>query len=144
MSNIVESGNTVALHYRGTLDDGEQFDNSYERGEPLTFQSGVGQVVPGFETAVMGMTIGETKAFTLQPDEAYGPAHPEAVQQVPHSAFAPGMDLSEGTVIQGQAPDGSPMMARVVSNDEDTVTVDMNHPLAGKSLTFEVEIVSIT
>lgn len=144
MSNTVEIGNTIALHYRGTLDNGDQFDNSYERGEALTFQSGVGQVVPGFEAGVMGMAVGETKTFTLEPKEAYGPHIPEAIQQVPSSAFAPGMDLSEGTVVQGQAPDGSPMMARIVETDKSTVTVDMNHPLAGKSLTFEVEIVSIT
>ena len=144
MSDTVQTGNTVAIHYRGTLENGEQFDSSHDRGNPLTFQSGVGQVVPGFDAAITGMAVGESKTFTVAPDDAYGPVVPEAVQQIPLSAFAPGMDLAEGRVIQGQGPNGQPMMATVVEAVGDMVTVDMNHPLAGKNLTFEVEVVSIS
>jgi len=144
MSDTVQTGNTVAIHYRGTLENGEQFDSSHDRGNPLTFQSGLGQVVPGFDAAVAGMAVGESKTFTIGPDEAYGPIHSEAVQQIPLSAFAPGMELTEGRVIQGHGPNGQPMMATIVKTEGDMVTVDMNHPLAGKNLTFEVEVVSIT
>ena len=141
----VQNGNTVAVHYRGTLDDGEQFDSSYDRGEPLTFQSGAGQMIAGFDAAVAGMEEGESKTFTLTPEEAYGPTVAEAVQNVPMSAFAPGMQLTPGEMIHGQAPTGQPILAKIVAvNNNDTVTLDMNHPLAGKNLTFEVEVVSIT
>jgi len=140
----VQNGNTVAVHYRGTLESGEQFDSSYDRGEPITFQSGAGQMIAGFDNAVVGMNEGEKKTFTLSPEEAYGPTVPEALQDVPRVAFAPGLELVPGEMIQGQAPNGHPVLAKIVEVGENVVKLDMNHPLAGKTLTFDVEIVSIT
>ena len=140
----VQNGNTVAVHYRGTLEDGEQFDSSYDRGEPLAYQAGTGEMIPGFDAAVTGMEVGEKKTFTLEPTEAYGEKNPAAVQEVPRAMFGEGANLAVGTIVQGQNENGQTMMATVMAITEDTVTVDLNHPMAGKSLTFDVEVVSIT
>lgn len=139
---MVQTGQTVSIHYTGTFDDGTEFDSSRNRGEPLAVQVGVGQVIPGFDEALQGMTIGEVKNISLTPDSAYGPRNEEAVQSVPLSAFPEDFQLVEGAQVQGQGPAG-PILATIQSWNESTVTVDMNHPLAGKSLNFEIELVSV-
>ena len=137
------SGDAVTVHYCGTLSDGTQFDSSEGR-EPLLFTLGAGDVIPGFEQAVLGLEPGDKAKTVISPDEAYGPRFEEAIQEVPVDAFGEAApDL--GAVITVIADDGSRMAARVVGVSEDMtiVTVDFNHPLAGEELTFEIELVSI-
>tara|TARA_R110002110_G_scaffold322363_1_gene534753 strand:- start:660 stop:1097 length:438 start_codon:yes stop_codon:yes gene_type:complete len=143
MTNIVQSGQTVGVHYRGTFDDGREFDNSRNRDEPMQVQVGTGQLISGFDAALLGMTVGEVKNIHLGVDEAYGPPHEGAIQETPKSAFPPDFIFKTGHVIQGQAPTGEPIHATILEEKEDTVLLDMNHPLAGKDLNFEIELVNI-
>jgi len=137
-----KSGDTVRVHYTGTLDDGTQFDSS--RGaDPLEFAMGQGQLIAGFESAVAGLTPGESCTVTLPPEDAYGESNPAMVQDVPRQMMPEGVDLQPGMVLQGRAEDGRVDNFTVVSFTEEIVTLDANHPLAGKSLTFEIELVEI-
>ena len=138
----VTNGHNVKVHYKGTLADGTEFDNSYNRGNTLDFQVGDNRMIGGFNDALYGMQTGETKTFTLSPEEAYGPHNPEAKQAVPKEAFGPDFDFIVGGVIQGNGPRG-PFLAKILEVTESDVTLDMNHPLAGKALTFEVEVISV-
>ena len=140
--NTVKNGNTVSVHYTGTLNDGTQFDSSRER-EPLSFLVGDGQVIPGFESAVLGMQEGETKTVTILAENAYGPKNDQAVQVVERNRFPNGFEGNVGESVTGQTGEGQAFRATIVSVEENTVTLDFNHPLAGQDLTFEVELVSI-
>ena len=140
--NTVENGNTVSVHYTGTLNDGTQFDSSRER-EPLSFLVGDGQVIPGFESAVLGMQEGETKTITILAENAYGPKNDQAVEVVERNRFPNGFEGNVGESVTGQTGEGQAFRATIVSVEENTVTLDFNHPLAGQDLTFEVELVSI-
>lgn len=142
MSNVNE-GQTVSLHYIGTFDDGTKFDSSRDRGQPLTFQVGSGQVIPGFDTAVRSMTVGETQDVRIEAAEAYGETNPDAFQDVPRAIFDPEMELVVDATVYGQQPDGSQMMARIVEFNDETVRLDLNHPLAGKPLNFNIELLSV-
>ena len=139
----VENGNTVKVHYRGTLDDGTEFDSSHSRGEPLSFQVGTGQMISGFDAALPGMTVGDTKNISLAPDEAYGQPNPELIGDIPKQAFPPGFSFEVGTMVQGQDENGRPLVGKINEAQDETVTVDFNHPMAGKDLNFEIELVSI-
>ena len=119
-TTTVTDGSTVEVHYRGTLTDGTEFDNSYDRGEPIKFTVGEGPMIPGFVTAITGMAPGETKTVTIPSSEAYGAENPEAVTQI------------------------QTVYGRITEQQDSTVTVDLNHPLAGKDLQFEIEMVSVT
>ncbi|MCL4079391.1 peptidylprolyl isomerase [Coriobacteriia bacterium Es71-Z0120] len=137
------SGDTVTVHYRGMLEDGTVFDASEGRA-PLLFTLGEGDVIPGFEAAVLGLEVGEKAVATIPPEEAYGPRYEEAVQEVPIDLF--GEAAPEiGDVVSVIADDGSQLAATVsaISDDLMTVTLDFNHPLAGRTLTFEIELVEI-
>ncbi len=136
-------GRTVNVHYVGTFDDGTEFDNSRNRGEAITFEVGAGQMIQGFDSAIDGMTIGETKTVTLTPDEAYGQVDPNAFQTVPEEMFESFGDLNTGQTVTGVAQNGEQFAARIHSLQENTVTLDFNHPMAGKNLNFEVELVSV-
>ena len=136
-----KQGQSVRVHYKGTLDDGTEFDNSHARSEPLKFQLGAGAVLPAFEEEVVGMTVGDTKTFRI--DEAYGPHNPEAVVKVPKTAFPEGFDFTVGDSVQGTSATGQPLLAKIQSIDEEGVELDHNHPLAGKDLNFEIELVEI-
>ena len=137
-----QAGNTVRVHYTGTLEDGTQFDSS--RGaEPLEFAMGQGQLIAGFENAVAGLSAGESCTVTLTPEQAYGESDPDMVQQVARELMPEGVELQPGMVLQGQAGDGRVDNFTIVSLTEETVTLDANHPLAGKTLTFEIELVAI-
>lgn len=138
----VTTGHNVSVHYKGTLSDGTEFDNSRNRGEPMSFQVGSGQLLAGFNDAVVGMTIGETKTVTLASNEAYGDPRPEAIQTIPRNAFAPDFEFEIGGTVQGNGPAG-PFIAKIQAVEEESVTLDLNHPLAGQDLTFEVELVSV-
>ena len=140
--STAKSGDTVKIHYTGTLDDGTQFDSSAGR-EPLEFELGSGQVIPGFDKAVDGMTVGESKNFRLEADEAYGEHHDELVQQVDRNALPDDIDPQAGMALQSTSPDGQVAQFTVTEVTEETITVDANHPLAGHALNFEIELVAI-
>ncbi len=135
-------GDTVHVHYRGTLTDGTEFDSSAGR-EPLTFTLGTGQVIPGFESAVEGMSTGEKKTELIPVAEAYGERREELVFQVGREQIPEGAEVEVGDMLQVGFQDGSSAAVQVAALDETMVTLDANHPLAGKDLTFELELVGI-
>jgi len=139
----VKNGQDVSVHYKGTLADGTEFDNSYSRNQTLDFQVGSDKLIKGFSTAVVGMKVGEIKNVTLGPDAAYGPTRPEAFISVPKAQFPDEFDFVVGQVVSGKNPDGSTSNATIESQDTFTVTLNCNHPLAGKDISFEIEMVSI-
>jgi peptidylprolyl isomerase len=141
MSNA-KAGDTVKIHYTGTLDDGTQFDSSAGR-EPLEFELGSGQVIPGFDKAVEGMAVGEQKKINIAADDAYGQRNEQMVQDVPRSQLPADLMPQEGMALQAQQPDGNVVNLTVTAVSEDAITVDANHPLAGKDLNFDIELVSI-
>jgi peptidylprolyl isomerase len=142
-TRTVSAGDTVTLHYKGTLTDGSEFDNSYEREEPMTVTMGHGQLIPGFESAVQGMTKGETKTFTLESKDAYGDWFPDRKTTMTRDVFPDDLDLNEGSKVPLRAPDGNTFIATVTESTESDVTFDLNHPMAGKDLTFEVNVIHI-
>ncbi|WP_299351668.1 peptidylprolyl isomerase [uncultured Shimia sp.] len=137
-----KSGDTVRIHYTGTLSDGSVFDSSDGR-EPLEFTLGSGQVIPGFDTGVTGMEVGDKKTIEIPCDQAYGPINPEAMQDVPRDQIPAEIPLEVGLQLQMQSPQGQVMPVTVAKLTDDTVTLDANHMLAGKDLTFALELVSI-
>jgi FKBP-type peptidyl-prolyl cis-trans isomerase 2 len=139
----VEKGNNVKVHYTGTLEDGQQFDSSRDRGETLNFTVGTGQMIAGFDEALMGMAIGEVKDVTLSPEKAYGERSEEAVMSVSRQNFPEDFVVEIGAMVQGSTAQGMPIQAQIVGEDEENIVLDMNHPLAGKSLNFNIELVEI-
>jgi FKBP-type peptidyl-prolyl cis-trans isomerase 2 len=137
-----KTGDTVRVHYTGSLTDGTTFDSSREQ-EPLQFTVGQSEVIGGFEEAVVGMTPGDSKTVTIPPGEAYGDRNESMVQQVPRSAIPAELELSPGLMLQAQGPNGETMRFSVIEFDDESVTVDGNHPLAGKDLVFDLELVEI-
>tara|TARA_R110000868_G_scaffold161551_3_gene392095 strand:+ start:11284 stop:11712 length:429 start_codon:yes stop_codon:yes gene_type:complete len=139
----VANGNTVQIHYTGTLSDGDVFDSSEGRS-PLEFTVGSGQVIPGFDTGVMGMNVGEKKTFTIPCAEAYGVSDPRMVQDVPRSEMPADMQIEVGMRLSASGPDGRELQLVVVDVSDDVVRLDANHPLAGEDLTFAIEVVAIS
>ena len=140
--DTVEKGTKIKIHYKGTLEDGTEFDNSKDRGATLDFEVGAGQMIKGFDSNVLGMGEGEVRTFTLEPEEAYGLIHEEAYRLFPKEAFGDN-DIEVGGVVEGSNGQGQPMLARISNISDDGVLLDLNHPLAGKNLTFEVELIEI-
>ena len=139
---VVEKGDKVSIHYVGTLDDGEQFDSSRERGEPISFTVGGGMMIPGFDKGVMGLKVGDKKDLKLSPDDAYGEVNPANVMKVPKQEVV-GAVGEEYTVVGSKLMVGQGMTATISEVGDDEVTLDMNHPLAGKSLNFDIEVMAI-
>jgi peptidylprolyl isomerase len=137
-----KTGDTVKIHYTGTLEDGTEFDSSTGR-EPLEFALGSGQVIPGFDNAVDGMAVGDSKTVTIPPGEAYGERHEQLVQQVPKTALPDEMKPEVGMQLQSQSPEGQVMNLVVTEVAVESITVDANHPLAGQALTFAIELVEV-
>lgn len=137
-----KNGDKVRIHYTGKLDDGTPFDTSEGR-DPLEFQLGDGGIIPGFEKAVDGMEVGESKSVTIAPEDAYGPRHEQLVQDVPKSALPDDIEPAVGMQLQSQTPDGQPMHLVVTAVSDEAITVDGNHPLAGKNLNFDIKLVDI-
>ncbi len=136
-------GNTVQIHYTGKLDDGFVFDSSLER-EPLEFKIGDGFVLEGFEQAVIGMNPGESKTITLTADQAYGPYREEMVTIVPKEQFPPHITPEIGQQIQINDKElAQPMIVAITNISDEGITLDANHPLAGKDLTFDIKLVAI-
>ena len=135
------TGDTVRVHYTGTLADGTEFDSSRER-EPIELTIGSGQVIPGFENALVGMAEGDMKSVTLEPEDAYGSHNPQFVQTVARGRIPAEIELDIGTVLQASDASGNPMRLLVVELTEENVTLDANHMLAGKALTFQLQLVA--
>jgi peptidylprolyl isomerase len=138
----VKNGDTVRIHYTGTLADGSVFDSSEGR-DPLEFTVGARQVIEGMDSELPGMTVGEKKTLNIPCDKAYGPLNPAARQAIPREGIPDHIPLEIGTQLQMQSPEGQVLPVTVVEVDEATVTLDANHPLAGKDLIFDIELVSI-
>ena len=140
---IAKNGRNVKVHYRGTLSDGTIFDDSRARDETLNFTLGAPGMIPGFQSGIVGMRTGETKTFEVSCADAYGQRLTEAVIKVPRDAFSSEMKLEIGDAVMGQGPQG-PMRAIISAVEDDGVMLDHNHPLAGKDLNFEVELVEVS
>ncbi|MCP4125463.1 MAG: peptidylprolyl isomerase [Gammaproteobacteria bacterium] len=136
-----KSGNTVKVHYTGTLDDGSQFDSSVG-GEPLEVTLGGGQVIPGFEQGIEGMQVGETKQIHIPVAEAYGDRHEELVQTVDRDQLPEDVDLQIGMQFQVDGGE-APMILTVTEVTPDSAILDGNHPMAGNNLNFELELVEL-
>jgi len=136
-------GKTIKAHYRGTLNDGSEFDSSYKRGEPLEFVCGAGMMILGFDKAVADMKPGEKKAIHLMPEEAYGPVYPEAIFTIDTSEMPGSADLNVGEKVWLMSQYGQQVPATVTAKEGTSITFDTNHEMAGKELNFEIEIVEV-
>lgn len=139
----VQNGLFVSVDYKGTLKSGEVFDSS-EGGQPLEVHIGSGQMIQGFESALMGMALNEKKTFTLEPDEAYGHRNDELMHTFSRSEVPPDANPQAGQTIVLTAQDGRQIPAVIAEANDEKVVVDLNHPLAGQPLTFDIEIVGIS
>ena len=137
-----QAGDTVQIHYTGTLTDGTRFDSSEGR-DPLGFVLGSGQIIAGLDAAIVGMTEGESKTVTIPPEKAYGPVDPNQMQEVPRDAIPAEIPLEVGQRLQAQTEQGGMIALTVTALSDTTVTLDANHALAGKELTFSFTVVSI-
>jgi peptidylprolyl isomerase len=137
-----ENGNTVKVHYTGRLDDGMVFDSSKDR-EPLEFTLGKGHLIKGFEDAVAGMSVGETKTVIIPSNEAYGPHKDELMFRIDRAQFPPNIEPRMGLILSLRQPDGGVIHVAVTEISDNSVTLDANHPLSGKDLTFEIEIMEV-
>jgi len=134
------TGQNVTVHYVGTLDDGTEFDNSRSRGEPLKFELGAATIMPAFQDIIREMSVGEKKSVSIAPEQAYGPINPEAVRIVPLDKFNTPEELVIGAMVQGQSDTGQRFAAKVEEVTPDGVKLNFNHPMAGKNLNFEIEL----
>ena len=139
---MIEAGKTVTVHYKGTLDDGTVFDSSEGR-DPIEFEIGSDTVIPGFDAAVASMEVNETKSVTIPCAEAYGELNQGMVAQIPRSNLPDDIEPEVGMVLSMQSPEGD-IPVRIVAMDEEQLTLDANHPLAGKDLTFELTLVKVS
>jgi len=139
----LKNGDTVKVHYTGTLEDGRVFDTSRER-EPLEFKAGGGQIISGFESAILGMEVGDTRDFEVAPDEAYGYRQEEMVLKVPVAQFPDHIEPQVGMPLQIKQQEGGTLEMVITDITDEAVTLDGNHPLAGQTLHFQVELVEIT
>jgi len=139
----LKKGDAVKVHYVGTLKDGKEFDNSRERGKEIEFKIDDGNLLPGFNDAVKGLSVGETTKVELKAKEAYGEYITEAVITVKKDEFPEEMKFEINGFIQGQDNQGRPVQGQVVKIEDGSVNLDMNHPLAGEDLNFEIELVEV-
>jgi peptidylprolyl isomerase len=139
----VENGMFVSVDYKGTLQNGEVFDTS--RGlQPLELQIGAGKVIKGFEEALLGMSLNEKKSFTIEPEDAYGQRDESLKRLFARAEVPPEIDLQVGQIVGIRSQEGQQITATIVQVDDENVTADMNHPLAGEVLHFEIEVVGIS
>mgnify|MGYP003121580592 FL=1 len=139
----VKANDTVKGHYTGKLADGQVFDSSLERGEPIEFTMGQGQLIPGFEKGLIDMKVNEKKTINIPKEEAYGEPREELVQEVQKSQLPEEIKPEVGMGLVSKSPDGQEMNLVVKDVKEETIVVDGNHPLAGKDLVFDLEVVEI-
>ncbi len=140
--STVQSNSTVKVHYTGTLESGEVFDSSINR-DPLEFTMGQGMLIPGFENAVLGLKVGDVTTANIPSAEAYGEHNPQNVVTVGKEQLPPELEVKEGMQLQMNTDAGQPIPCVVTRIEDDQVTIDANHPLAGKDLTFNIEIIEI-
>ena len=138
----IKEGYHVKIEYTGTLEDGSVFDSTEEQGEPLEFQIGANQVIEGFEKAIVDMELDEEKETTLKPGDAYGECQDDMVRDIPKENM-PADELEEGMALMATLPTGMQVPVTVVKNTDDHVKIDLNHPLAGKTLKFKLKVVEI-
>lgn len=138
----VKGNDVVTVHYTGKLEDGQVFDSSLQR-EPLQVELGKGQLIPGFENALIDMAVNEKKTVTITKEEAYGDVQQELFQTVPKSQLPEEIKPEVGVILVASRPDGSEQQLRVSEVNEDHIIVDANHPLAGQTLEFELELLEI-
>tara|TARA_R100000805_G_scaffold18446_1_gene23158 strand:+ start:542 stop:1177 length:636 start_codon:yes stop_codon:yes gene_type:complete len=144
-ATVVQKGDRVKLHYKGTFPDGEQFDSSYDRGKTISVTIGNGDMIPGFDTALEGMQVGETKHIELTPSEAYGDYNPGAVTEVAKDIFPEGVrdQIEVGTVLpltHKEYPD-RPFPATAKQVKDSSIIFDLNHPMAGRDINFDIEVI---
>ena len=138
----VKNGDTVKIHYTGSLDDGTVFDSSRD-SDPLEFTLGASQVIPGFEEGVLGMEVGQSKRVEIEPENAYGDPNPELLFPMPRDQFPDHIEPEIGLQMQMQTAESPPFMVTIVAIEGDIVTLDANHQLAGKKLIFDLEVMGI-
>ena len=136
----VKTGDKVAVHYTGWLENGEKFDSSVDSGETFKFQVGAGMVIKGFEDAVIGMEVGEKKKFDVSPEEGYGEKDEKQVFEVEKKMFPEGAEIQPGIMFEMHSNEGHAIPVVVLEVKEDAVVLDANHPLCGQTLTFEIEL----
>ena len=139
----VKDGDKIKVEYEGKLEDGTVFDASEKHGKPLEFMVGAKQLIKGFDEAVIGMKKGEEKTVTLKPDQAYGDNNPEMIKKVPKDQFPAGKEPKAGLMLVMGLPNGTQIPAKITAVDDKEVTLDLNHPLAGKTLIFKIKVVEI-
>ncbi len=138
----IKKGDKVKVHYTGTLDDGSVFDSS-EGKDPLEFEAGTGKVIKGFDAAVLGMKKGEEKEVNIPAAEAYGEPNDQMKQKVPRDQLPQDQEPKVGTMLALASPDGQQVPARITEVTDKDITIDLNHPLAGKNLTFKIKVEEI-
>lgn len=139
---VIKDGDTVKVHYKGTLGNGEVFDSSEGR-DPLEFTMGTGQLIPGFEKAVLGLKVGDSTTANIPSAEAYGESNPQMIVEVEKAQLPADLEAEVGTQLQLNQPDGQAIPVLITKVENEKVTLDANHPLAGKDLTFDIEVVEI-
>lgn len=139
----VKKGDKVKVEYTGTLDDGTVFDSSEKHGKPLEFEAGSGMVIPGFDNALIGMKKDEEKEVHIESKDAYGDPNPELVKKVPKDKLPTDKELKPGMMLGVGLPDGKQLPAVIKEVGDKEVTIDLNHPLAGKNLNFKLKVVEI-
>ena len=140
--SAAKKGDTVKVHYTGKTQEGELFDTSKDR-DPLEFELGTGQVIPGFENGIEGMNVGDNKTITMKPEDAYGEPMDELLLDVPRAQFPADVTPEIGLTLELRSPDGEGGIAKIIGISDDSIKLDANHPLAGKTLVFEVTLVEI-
>jgi len=139
----IKDGEIVVIEYTGTLEDGTVFDSSEKHGKPLEFQIGGKQVIPGFENAIKTMKKGEEKSIKLKSSEAYGDPNPQLIKEIPRKQIPDQEKMQVGMVMIISLPNGMQIPARITEVKEETVTIDLNHPLAGKTLLFKIKLIDV-
>ncbi|MBW2983519.1 peptidylprolyl isomerase [Candidatus Woesearchaeota archaeon] len=139
----VKNGDKVKVNYKGTLDDGTVFDTS-EGKAPIEFEVGAKKVIPGFENAILGMNKGDEKKIKLKPEEAYGILRPELVKKIPRTVLPKDQEPKPGMMMLMKTKEGVQIPARIKEVTDKDITIDLNHPLAGKTLNFKIKVIDIT
>lgn len=139
----IEEGKKVKVEYEGKFDDGTVFDSSKKHGKPLEFEVGKGQVIKGFENAVKGMKKGDEKEVKITPEQGYGDKNPDLKQKIPKDQLPKDKEVKPGMMLIVSSPDGQQMPATILNVDDKEVEIDLNHPLAGKNLNFNLKVIGV-
>lgn len=140
---IVKENSNVTVHYIGTLENGDEFDNSYKKGTPLSFTIGAGKVLKGFESPLVGKEMGDRVEISLSAKDAYGEINENAISEVERDKIPDNVKMEVGGFIRGKTQSGHDLIAKVLEIKENSYILDLNHPLAGKDLKFNIEILEV-